>query len=78
MAKEIGPFRAGTKPARKGVYKTQPGKGSNVRGFVYQYWDGEQWHWYTPDANSAALYQTSDTISKYQSPRWWGLDQEAV
>ena len=78
MANEIGPFPAGTKPLRTGVYRTHIPhvRPTNVKTFQWFNVATGMWSVYMPTARNARL--CAGRISRHQAPRWWGLDQEVV
>ncbi|QMV33104.1 hypothetical protein KMC49_gp36 [Ralstonia phage Firinga] len=67
--KLVGPFPRGTRPWRRGAYKTMPKPNSNMVGF--QYWNGAYWGLIRSTPYLAK--KNGRTRSSHQKPKWWGI-----
>lgn len=76
--KEIGPFPAGYKPTREGVYRTQFRRSSGgpiVEGWTY--WDGKRWNNQYSMRIIAYEHRTWPHGAATQAKVWWGLEAPA-
>ncbi len=64
-------FPEGTKPVRKGVYKTRHRAGDYE---FFQHWNGEFWGYYSKSPKKAL--RERDGHSVCQRPEWCGLAQK--